>query len=161
VRAVTSPTPRLLGPRLLGLEHLHELPPPRHERAERVDRRGRQRPHGRPHRFGKLRQQPGVDPIRLRQLPRAAGKVPRLARVDHDHREPARREGRGHRGFVPPGRLQDHQRRAHGGQPLDELGRPRLVPGHRKRFPARPHVHLHGRLRDIDANKDLFHVPSL
>ena len=35
------------------------------------------------------------------------------------------------------------------------------IKGLGKRFPGRPHVHLHDRLRDIDANKDLFHVPSL
>src|SRR5262249_31346623 len=104
---------------------------------------------------------PSVAPIGLRELPRAAGEVPRLPRIDDDDGESARREGGGDGGFIPPGRLQDHERRTQGRQPLHESGPPPLGARHGKRLPGPPHAHLNGRLRDIDSYKHLSHVPSL
>jgi len=86
------PDPAVQGPRreaeavLLGDQHLQQLPPAGEQRIEQLRRvRGQGAGRG-AHPLGEQREDRRIESVGLRELPRAPGEVPDLARIGHDDR---------------------------------------------------------------------------
>jgi hypothetical protein len=113
----------------LGDEHLQHLATAGQERVEGMGRVIGQRARGRANALGEQGQDVGIDPIGLGELAGGPGKVPDLARVGDNQRQPGRRQGR-HRGtLVSAGGLEDEERWGVAAQPLDERLEARRIIG--------------------------------
>ena len=73
----------------LGGQHLEELSPPRHEGVELLALGIRERPWRGLHTLGNEREEVGIEPVRLGELPGGFGEVADVARIRHDHGESA------------------------------------------------------------------------
>jgi hypothetical protein len=102
----------VLEPVVLGDDHVDELAPAGDQldqgHAAVFDFWGLRRPHG----PGKVRDNPGVDPIRLGQPAARSGEVPNAAWIDDRHRCSGPLQRAHDLQFVTAGRFQNRQRGA-------------------------------------------------
>ena len=75
---------------VLCCPHSDELPPPCQQGAQLLGLRIGDRAGRGADRFSKVSEGTGVERIRLGYLARSLGKIPRLARIDHDHGQGSR-----------------------------------------------------------------------
>jgi len=111
-----------IEPVALGRAHADKLTPSGQQGAEFLGLGVRERAWRRLHDLGEAREQLGVQGVGLGQLADGAGEIAHLARVNHRHGEPGRRQRGSHRQLAPARRLQDDEGGAQRPQPRGERG---------------------------------------
>ena len=138
-------------PVLLGDEHADELAPPGQQPLERSLRLARERADLRANPLGEEGEDPGVEGVRLRQLPRRLGEVADLPGVDDGDGEPPCGEGCGRGVLVAARGFEDDEGDAGILKPLGESAVANGVVGFGPRVPAWTEGSVEAVLRDVDA----------
>ena len=141
-------------------DHLDDLPPARHEFAQRLGFAVGHAPRGRAGGLGEVGDCGGVETIGLGELSGRAREVADLTRIDH--RQGQMRGGKGacdHR-LVSARRLERDQDGMKRAQALDETLETLVVARDGEGLAAWPDANVQPILRHIDSNKHI-HLPSL
>jgi hypothetical protein len=138
---------------LFGVDHDHQLAPPRHQFGEPHREIIGQWPCHRPHGLGEVGDHCRVDRVGLGQPANSPGELTHLARIDDGDRQPGFGERGGNHAFIAATRLEHHQTGRQRLQSRDQCAQTFRVGGAAKRRALRSDMHIDPRLRYVNANK--------
>ena len=141
-------------------DHLDDLPPARHQFAERQGFAVGHAPRGRADGLGEVGDRGGVEAIGLGELAGRPGEVAHLTGIDHRERQLRGGEGACDHRLVSACRLEHDQDRSQGAQALDKTLKTFVVTRDDEGLPARPDADVEPILRHVDFDKQI-HLPSL
>ena len=137
------------------MEHLDQLPSPRHERRHGLLFCLGQRAHLRTDSLSKERQDLGIDGISFGQLTRRPCEVAHLAGVDHRYRQSVGGQRSGEDSFIAAGGFNDDQLGLERAQTLAELGNALCIIGGMPGLGMRQGIEIESIFGHIDPDKGL------
>jgi hypothetical protein len=148
-RALRNAVPSFCDPLLFGIDHDHQLAPPRHQFGEPHREIIGQRPYG----LGEVGDHRSVDRVRLGQPANGAGEPAHLARVDNGDWQPGFNQRSGDHAFIAATGLEHHQTGRQRLQSRDQCAQAFRIRSAAERSAIRPDMHIDPRLRYVDADK--------